>query len=100
MAFNDEAADEPGATAIEEYHANLAAIGINAGPGSAQIRSPASMGILDWMDYPLVVAAYAHSFPHNGPMEKRSQDWEDQVYPSTNPKTKQPSGPNEGVLLS
>jgi hypothetical protein len=88
--------------ALEEYQANLAKLGMSGAQvgNSHPIVSPARPVVFDWEDYPLVVAAYAASFPHNGPMDKRSTDWEAQTQPRSNPNTKRPSGPNEGVLLS
>jgi hypothetical protein len=97
-----EAESEYFPNALEEYQANLAKLGLPGAQTGANhpITSPARPVVFDWEDFPLVVAAYAASYPHNGPMEKRSTDWEDQVEPRKNPNEKRPSGPNEGVLLS
>lgn len=97
MTFNPSAANPPLPTALAEYKQALEKLGIG---GSGAILSPTGGAILDWMDYPQPTVAYARSFPHNGPMDKRTEDWEAQTEPSRNPRTKRPRGPGESVLLS
>lgn len=86
---------------LENFQKNLKTLGI-ATPqgGQAAVLSPTRGGIQDWMDFPQVVAAYVQSFPHQGPQDPRTDDWEAQMYPSRNPRTKRPRGPGESVLLS
>jgi hypothetical protein len=89
--------------AIQRFRENVASLGIglpNVSGTQPPVTSPAIGGFYDWLDFPEVVAAYAHSFPKNGPMDRRSQDWEDQIYPSRNPNTKRPRGPGESVIMS
>lgn len=94
--------NENPATAVAEFRKNMSQLGFGlpSPSGAPPVRSPATGGMFDWMDFPTVVAAYAHTFPHNGPMDRRSQDWEDQMYPSSKPALKRPKGPGESVIMS
>jgi hypothetical protein len=87
---------------IANFRANMHRLGFGlpSPAGAAAVRSPSTGGMFDWFDFPQVVAAYAHTFPHNGPMDRRNQDWEDQTYPNPNPRSKRPKGPGESVIMS
>lgn len=89
-------------TSIANFRQNMHALGFGlpSPGGAAAVRSPTGGGMFDWFDFPQVVAAYLHTFPHNGPMDRRNQDWEDQMFPNPNPRSKRPRGPGESVIMS
>jgi hypothetical protein len=93
--------EDPG-KALAEFRKNMHDLGygLSSPTGAAPVSNPSTGGMFDWFDFPTVVAAYAHTFPHSGPMNRRSQDWEDQTYPSSKPGLQRPKGPGESVIMS